>query len=88
MGIINMGRSWLSWPQPSLRSSCRRRSPQASRAAVVTAYLENTRLKVWKFFNREDPSASAAGSPPNLELTTTGDSEEQSLVVAKVAQLG
>ena len=61
----------LSGPRPAARSSCGRKSPQVTRAAVVTVYLaENTTRSLDVFDQEEPPSAAVWGPSARLGTKT------------------
>jgi hypothetical protein len=51
----------LSGPRPAARSSCGRKSPQGSRAAVVTVYLAANTTRSLDVFDQEEPQARRFG---------------------------
>ena len=53
----------LSGPRPAARSSCGRKSPQGSRAAVVTVYLAANTTRSLDVFDQEEPPSAAVWGP-------------------------
>jgi hypothetical protein len=53
----------LSGPRPAARSRCGRKSPQGSRAAVVTVYLAANTTRSLDVFDQEEPPSAAVWGP-------------------------
>ena len=53
----------LSGPRPAARSSCGRKSPQVTRAAVVTVYLAENTTRSLDVFDQEEPPSAAVWGP-------------------------